>query len=124
VASGGAGLAKWRVTNYASYSVGPFDADVQTRWRSSLKEINNTAVSSDPDVPAVTFSDVTLAYMVPVSSRAELKAFLTVQNLFDKIAPVWQQTGSANAPGYFYPAVNGDDIVGRYFTLGIKARFQ
>ncbi len=53
-----------------------------------------------------------------------MKAFLTVQNLFDKIAPVWQQTGSANAPGYFYPAVNGDDIVGRYFTLGIKARFQ
>ena len=124
VASGAAGLPKWRVTNFASYEIGSFGADVQTRWRSALKQTNNSAVSSDPDVPAVTFTDLTLSYMVPISSKAELKTFFTVQNLFDKMAPIWQQTGSANAPGYFYPAVNGDDIVGRYFTLGVRARFQ
>ena len=121
-ASGGAGLPKWKMTAFGAYHHGPYELDVQTRWRSSLKQTNNTAVSSDRDVPAVSFTDVTLAYTAEIS-RGEVNVFLNVQNVFDKAAPIWQQSGSANAPGYFYPAVNGDDIVGRYFTLGLRARF-
>jgi outer membrane receptor protein involved in Fe transport len=122
VTTAAGGLAKWRVTGFASYALEHFEVDLQTRWRSHLQQTNSTAVSSDPPVPSVAFTDLTVAYLTSVLG-ADSKFYLTVQDLFGTTAPIWQTPGSSSAPGYFYPAVNGDDIVGRYFTVGLKAEF-
>ena len=41
----------------------------------------------------------------------------------DKEAPVYISPQYASSPGFYYPAVSGDDIVGRYPTVGVRAKF-
>jgi iron complex outermembrane receptor protein len=120
----GSPLPEWKVTAMISYSVGPYSVNTQTRWRSSLKQSGDSSlVFSDPPVPSVSFTDLSLGYAFKPTFGGDFKLFLSVQNVFDKVAPLWQGTFSTGAPGYNYPAVNGDDIVGRYFTLGLKGKF-
>jgi len=64
---------------------------------------------------------VTVSYDVPTPLK-QLTVFLNVQNLFDKEPP---PAGAINNqfPGAF-PSnyAVGDDVVGRYFVLGVRAR--
>jgi len=121
--AGAAGLSKWRVTGFFNYNIGAFGVNVLERWRSSQRQSGDPRlVFAIADVPAASFTDLTLTFDTQKTSR-NMQFFVSVQNLFDKTAPVYVGTGSAAAPGYAYPAVSGDDILGRYFTFGIKARF-
>lgn len=119
---GGGGVAKWRATAFVGYSTDQFSIDVQERFRSSLKPSGNSLlVFADPDVPAVAYTDLNLsAYFGPNKSK---QLFVSVQNVFDQAAPVFISTAFASSPNFYYPAVNEDDIIGRYFTVGFRAKF-
>ena len=52
---------------------------------------------------------------------AELEAFLTVNNVFDKHAPLFPS--NSGIPGLFYPTLGFYDDTGRFFTVGINAKF-
>jgi outer membrane receptor protein involved in Fe transport len=122
-AAGAAGQASWKLTGFLGYTDGKFSANLQERWRNAEKQSGNpTLVYSDPKIPAAAFTDLTLSYQATAEfGKAEF--FLSIQNLFDKTAPVYISTAYASSPGFYYPAVNGDDIVGRYFTMGVRAKF-
>ena len=122
-AAGAAGLPSWKVNFIGRYSAGGFTFSLLERWRNAEKQSGNpTLFYSDPKVPAVAFTDVNFSYKWRLGQR-DLDTFLSIQNAFDKKAPVYISTAFASSPGFFYPAVNGDDIVGRYLTAGIKLRF-
>jgi iron complex outermembrane receptor protein len=77
-------------------------------------------------VPAITYSNATLTFDFdhgPLASHGEL--FFNVQNLFNQQPKVVAPGANAN-PGIglfgFFP-YNGDDIVGRFFTAGVRLRF-
>ncbi|MBU3079037.1 TonB-dependent receptor domain-containing protein [Sphingomonas quercus] len=114
------GAAKIRATLLVDYSTDKWSLSVQERWRSHLAW-NGTPglVYTIPDVPSVAFTDLTLTAKVGPQDRFDI--FLSVQNLFDKTAPVW--TSQTSSPNYSYPVVNGDDYIGRYFTAGVRVRF-
>lgn len=111
---------KWRVTAMAGYDFGPYSVNIQERWRSSLKYSGDTTlVYNIKPVSSVAYTDLTLAANIETGG-AKGQLYLSVQNLFNKSAPIYAST---SIPGYAYPAVSGDDIIGRYFTVGLRAKF-
>jgi outer membrane receptor protein involved in Fe transport len=76
--------------------------------------------------PATAYTNLTVTYRFmhpPGAGRTEL--YLSVQNLFNA-QPNVRYAGANTSPGVglsgFFPP-NGDDIVGRYFTLGFRTNF-
>jgi outer membrane receptor protein involved in Fe transport len=49
--------------------------------------------------------------------------YLSVQNLFDKQPPAYVISAFSGTPGFQYPSVVGDDVIGRYFTVGARFKF-
>lgn len=120
--SGADGVAKWRATFTATYSTENWGITVLERWRSSLKQSGNSLlVFADPKVPAVAYTDLTLTFKPNKGSNAEL--FFSAENLFDKKAPVYISTAFSGNPNFYYPAANGDDVIGRYMTAGVRLKF-
>lgn len=111
-------LAKWRVAVNATLDWSLWQLSAQQRWRSSLKQTGNpTLVYDIADVPSVSYTDVSLT----LRPNERTNIFLQVANLFDQQPPVFIIPGTS--PGLNYPAVAGDDILGRYFTAGVRLRF-
>lgn len=112
-------IAKWRASLLVNYDTASWKVSAQERWRSSLRQSGNTSLAyAIPDVPAVAYTDLAIAFH---PERQGFELFLQVQNLLDKQPPVFAVPGGA--PGLNYPAVAGDDIVGRYFTAGVRVKF-
>ena len=116
----GSGIAKWRVTGFVSYMNSNFSVDVQERWRSSLNQnADPKLVYAIPKIPSVAYTDLTLTAFVGKNKGRQL--FLTVQNLFDKAPPPYSAV--SGTPLFQYPLNNGDDLLGRYFTVGARFKF-
>jgi iron complex outermembrane recepter protein len=116
------GQAKWRATMFLSYHNPVWGADIEERWRSALKPSGDPdLVYSDPDVPSIAYTDLTLTFHP--GSMPNRTVFFSVQNLFNQTAPVFISPAFASNPGFYYPAVNGDDVIGRYFTAGVRFKF-
>jgi outer membrane receptor protein involved in Fe transport len=116
----GAGVAKWRVTGFATYSNSDFAVDVQERWRSSLNQsADPSLVYAIPKVPSVAYTDLTLTAFIGKDKGRQI--YLSVQNLFDKSPPPY--TINTGTPLFQYPLVTGDDLLGRYFTVGARFKF-
>ncbi|WP_430426368.1 TonB-dependent receptor domain-containing protein [Phenylobacterium sp.] len=116
------GVPKWRATLFASYRTDYWGVDVQHRWRASLKQSGDpTLVFDTPEVPSVGFTDLTLTAHPGGDRNRTL--FLSVQNVFNKDAPVYINPSWAATPGFFYPVAGDDDVIGRYFTAGARLSF-
>lgn len=117
------GVPKYKLTLFVRYQTGGFSLDVQERWRSALKQSGNpTLVFSDPKVPAAAYTDLNIAYRFE-DVKGSPQFFLSVQNLLDKKPPVYASPIVSSTPGFGYPTYGSDDVVGRYFTLGVRAQF-
>lgn len=120
---GSAAPQEQRYTLGATYTLDAFAINAQVRYLSSLVPSSDpTLVYADPDVPAITYVDLATTYDVVAGGHA-FTAFLTVNNLFDKQPPLFASTAFTGNPGFFYPVPTGYDIVGRYFTAGMRMRF-
>ena len=120
--AGNTGVPKLKITAIAQYTTDLGSLTVQQRWRSKLALNGNpTLVYSDPPLPATGYTDVTLA-VTPLESK-DFEFFVSVENLFNNQPDPWMFNGYASVPGFFYPAASGDDIIGRYFTSGVRVKF-
>lgn len=123
-AAGAAGLPSLRANLQAQYLHGPFRFDLLQRWH------NSTRRSSDPTqvwavgrVPSRTYTDITLSYDVKMLGGTS-QLYLNIQNLFNRSPAVHGATGgSSSVPGLFLATTNGDDILGRYFTMGFRFKY-
>jgi iron complex outermembrane receptor protein len=116
------GVPKLRLTGFISYSNPSWSIDIQERWRSSLKwNPDRSLIFSEPDVPSVAYTDVTFTFFPGQDKDKQI--FFSVQNLFDKDPPVFLTAGTSGTPAFSFPATSGDDIVGRYFTAGVRFKF-
>ncbi|MCL9999796.1 MAG: TonB-dependent receptor [Erythrobacter sp.] len=116
------GVPKVRLTGFVSYSTPDFSIDLQERWRSSLvRDATRSLVFADPDVASVAYTDLTFTFFA--GEDKDKAFFLSVQNVFDQDPPVYLTAGTSGTPAFSFPAVSGDDIIGRYFTAGVRLRF-
>lgn len=115
------GNPKTKINFVANYANGPFSLNAQARYIGETQRTRDeTIFFADNTVPAITYVDATVGYKFRVA-EADLEAFLTVNNLLNKDAPFVPSTGQ---PGINYPTVQGlFDVVGRYYTTGIRFRF-
>jgi outer membrane receptor protein involved in Fe transport len=118
---GGAnGRPAWKITGILHYDIDGFAIDTQTRWRNAVnRSANPTQVFADGKLPAVSFTDVTVSYSIK-HGNSSAQFFLTAQNVFDKVAPLAAGPG---AIGFGFPVAQGDDVVGRYMTAGVRFNF-
>ena len=63
--------------------------------------------------------DMNLSYDIN-RGKSNTELFMSVQNVFNKAAPLYESTGTAANPGFAYPITRGDDVIGRYFTAGFR----
>ena len=121
--AGVANLPSFKLTFIGGYRAGPWQFNVQTRWRAAENQSGNPAlVFAVPAVSAVSFTDLTVTRNLTISGH-KMAAFLSVQNLFDQAPPVYASPALAANPNFGDPIVNGDDVIGRYFTVGARMSF-
>ena len=113
------GVATNRVTLMAGYVFGPFAADWQTRWSSALARGPAGQYFTQGALPAYTASDLNLSYNFKVDSHA-FNVFFNMQNVFDAQPRVAPSITFSGIPGFGSSVVAGDDVIGRYFTGGLK----
>ncbi|EQB16840.1 hypothetical protein L284_09095 [Novosphingobium lindaniclasticum LE124] len=120
-AAGVDGLPKYRVTGFASYARGPVTVATQTTWHSATKHTALPNVTfAYPDSPAKAFTDLTLTFDVPEWKKINTQFFINVKNVFDTRPGIF--AAPAATPGFGPITTNGEDPIGRYFTIGVRAR--
>ena len=63
--------------------------------------------------------DFTLTKQFTINDGTTLSAYFNVQNAFDSVPPY--TVGSSGNPGSIFGGIPpGEDVMGRYFTIGIR----
>jgi len=109
-----------RLTFIAGYTLDGFTLDVLERYQSSFRQnTNQTLVFAIPDVRAYYQTDIDLSYDFAAGGQ-NLTGFLNVSNLFNVQGGIFQTPGYTGSPGLNYPIGPGADLIGRYFTIGLR----
>jgi iron complex outermembrane receptor protein len=113
--NGGGATPQTKGQLYVKYTVGKFMFDLQESYRSKIYwQADRSLAVSTPPTPPAAYTNVTFTVNIkPVS------LFFNVKNVFNKYVP-WGGAG-ATVPGLFGGFL--DDPLGRYFTVGARARF-
>lgn len=114
----------WRAEGFLNYDlVQDLTMSVSERWRSHLfLQGNRSLIELGGGVPAYYTTNMSLTYRLPKWS-GRLQVYLNVQNVFDKLAPpVGANNVQGGLPGDFGSYALGDDFIGRYYVLGVRAR--
>jgi iron complex outermembrane recepter protein len=116
-----------RQSSFLSYNNRGWTAALQNTWLSSVKlptsdnALNgNSQNYKEPRLRAYDVVDTTISKQFGYRDGS-LEAFLTVNNLFNERAPLFPS--NSGIPGLFYPTLSFYDDTGRFFTIGVKARF-
>lgn len=119
------GAPRWRGTVSATYTTENFTLFAQERWISASlidpTKIQGTDVSLN-NIPAVFYTDVTVKYRAPISflSDQDQEFYVTVNNVFNKEPPI----SGGNPTTYSVPVNFAYDVIGRYFTVGVRISTQ
>lgn len=99
-----------------------FTIDVMERFCSGLLwNADPTFVYSEAPIKPAAHTNLTLTHKVRTAA-GNGDAFFTVQNLFDRAPSIGSQPAWGAIPGLFTAWPNGDDPIGRYFTLGVRMK--
>ncbi len=114
------GVSKLRLNLSIAYSNDTWSATINERWKSKQAPYAAPIVYTIPVTPSYSYTDVTLEYKLKgIVDDATL--FFNVQNLFDKDPPIFG--GPAGAPGLQFSSGFGYDVVGRFYTAGVRTKF-
>lgn len=115
------GVAKWRVALVTGYSDENWTLTTFARYRNPVSNNYDPRLKFNvPTIKQSVFVDASIARRIK-GLGGEFEFYLSAQNLFDAEAPILYPP--PGAPGFFYPAVPGDDIIGRRVNAGFRARF-
>jgi outer membrane receptor for Fe3+-dicitrate len=104
----------------ARYQSGRFRLDIMQRVDSSFRQSSNaTLIYNIPDVRAYFQTDLSVAYDFGADGQ-QMTAFLAIDNLFNEQGGLYQVPGYTGSPGMNYPVGPRADLIGRYFTLGVR----
>ncbi len=103
----------WKSNLYLSYDRGPATVGLTWRYIGAMENAANVGVTNGTalGVSPVSYFDLNLRYRL----TRKLELWGTIANLADKQPPVYPSVGSTDGATY--------DVIGRAFTVGVKARF-
>jgi outer membrane receptor protein involved in Fe transport len=108
------------------YVFKPLTINVMERYYGPLRQNPNPTLVYDPstgDLPAYFQTDLNIAYEA-FADGTPVTLFLNINNLFDAKPGVFQVPNYTGSPGMNYPVVPYEDIIGRYFTLGVRLKLD
>jgi iron complex outermembrane recepter protein len=124
--NGTGSTAAGRATFNVGYSTGPWIVNLTERWHSSERPNPNPTfvyVPAEESVPQIFYTDMSVSYAFDsFGGDGNTEAFLTVENLFNQQPTLFIGTGRTGAEGYAYPASFDEDVIGRYFTAGVRLK--
>jgi len=115
-------LPSERGTLMVGYAYGGLKLDLMERYYGSLRQNPNPTLIYDPrtgDLPAYFQTDINIAYDFRVG-QMPMTGFLNIANLLDEQPAILQVPNYTGSPGMNYPIVPYEDLIGRYFTLGLR----
>jgi hypothetical protein len=62
--------------------------------------------------------DFNISRTIALENRAAMQVYFSVQNVGNAVPPI--VTGSSGNPGAGIQSPAGEDIMGRYFTIGVR----
>ena len=114
-----AAVPKTRVTGMASYEIANWTVGLQDRWVSGFSQVTQDGqVWTQPWVRSFNSVDLNIQWKL-AAWKTDITPYFTVQNLFGSKPQIVPSAGSI---GLVYPVAPGEDIMGRYLTLGVRAR--
>lgn len=117
-------VPKWTGTLDLAFTRGPTTAHVAGRYIDQLRLGLPTGtpgafVYADRRLPAVGYADIGVGHTV-AAGRTSVEFYADIHNLFDRKPPPFPGN---NVAGLLYPTILPlYDVVGRFFTVGVKAR--
>lgn len=119
-AAGAPGLSKSRLTTFIGYRNGGLNANLQLRYYSKQQRSDDPkVVFADAPLPSTFYADFGLTQTITFENRTA-DVFFNVNNLFNEDPRISPATTRVGIPGTGNPGVNGDDLIGRYFTIGMR----
>jgi len=114
-------IAKTHVNTSLSYTLDKWTFAVQDRWLGKYSKVTTAGVPQvyvDPWIRAKNYVDVDLERDFETGGF-DMTGYFNVQNFFNAKGQVYENSA---VQGIHYPIPSEEDIMGRYFTLGIRAR--
>jgi outer membrane receptor protein involved in Fe transport len=105
------GTPRWRWKLYAEYSRGPLKLGWITQDIGASKY--NLTYTTENQVPLSLHQDVTHSLTSSYEFHKGVRAYFNMSNIFNQGPPI----GASTAIGNYY------DYIGRYFTMGVSAKF-
>ncbi|HEY4078789.1 MAG TPA: TonB-dependent receptor [Rhizomicrobium sp.] len=121
-ATGTSALPSEKATLIMDYSLNGIGIDLMERYYGSIRQSSNPTLVFDPstgDLPSYFITDITVSYDFDAMD-VPFTAFFNINNLFDKAPDVYQVPGYTGSPGMNYPVTPYEDLIGRYFTVGLR----
>ena len=115
-------IAKTHLNLSLSYRLDSWVFAVQDRWLGKYSRVSTAGVSQiyvDPWIRAKNYVDVDIDRDFQMGG-ADMTAYFNVQNFFNAKGQVYENSA---VQGIHYPIPAEEDIMGRYFTIGIRAKF-
>jgi iron complex outermembrane receptor protein len=118
----GSNVPRDRANISLGYATDGFSATVteqfiaQQNWFATTTPPTARFIKDGP-VPAYYLTGLAVTYDLKVEQQP-ITAFLNINNLFDNHGPI--TGGFQGSPGFLYPTPTYADIIGRYFTLGVR----
>ncbi len=106
-------VPKWRGTLTANYESDRFGADIRGRYIDSSGFAPDTVLANVQHnrIKARTYFDLGARTYIPFGDGNRMTVYGSIQNLFDRKPPL----AAVSSPYY--------DLIGRYFTFGVRANF-
>ncbi|HUE63670.1 MAG TPA: TonB-dependent receptor [Rhizomicrobium sp.] len=110
---------KGHVTGFLRYELDNWVIGLEDRWIGGFSKRTTAANQNytNPHVHSVNYLDFDLERNFDVSG-GQYTGYFTVQNLTNAQSDIYTTSGSV---GLTYPIPFGQDLIGRYFTIGIRA---
>jgi outer membrane receptor protein involved in Fe transport len=113
--------SKNRATAFISYKVNDWSFNLAQRWIGGFPATTTAGqVYAVPRLRSSHYTDLTIDRKFMVADSM-VDGYFSVDNLFND-QPPFNPTDGTN-PGRVYPVAGGEDIIGRFFTVGIRAQF-
>ena len=114
-----AAAPKTHITGFLHYDLGNWGIGIEDHWIGGFSKVTTSLnqIYTQPHVHSVNYVDLNLERNFDIDG-GQYAAYLTVQNATNAQSDVYTTSGSV---GLTYPIPFGQDLMGRYFTIGIRA---
>jgi iron complex outermembrane receptor protein len=112
---------EWIASASVGYDVGPWSLFLQERYISEMQRVTPPTTIDDNTIEATFYTSLKVGYKFEDLPGAP-EAYFSVDNLFDQDPRITETSGGA---GSLWQVTNATlyDAIGRYFTLGVRAKF-